>query len=72
MFTNWISDEEIRYMLGWSIIGFIGLNVCFNIFLAFYVGMQGICRKFKLKALKASHERKMHKYRKRESIRTGH
>ena len=72
MFTNWISDEEKRYMLGWSIIGFIGLNICFNIFLALYVGMQGICRKFKLKALKASHKRKMHKYNKRESIRTGH
>ena len=72
MFTNWISDEDVRYMLGWSIVGFIALNVFFNLALAFFVAMAECCRKLKLKALKASHKRKMHKYRKRESIRTGH
>mmetsp|Transcript_5324 Transcript_5324/g.7133 ORF Transcript_5324/g.7133 Transcript_5324/m.7133 type:complete len:94 (-) Transcript_5324:1150-1431(-) len=52
MFTNWISDEERRYELGWSFIALICVNVIINFGLAGFVGAQAFCRRLKLRYLK--------------------
>ena len=72
MFTHYISDEERRYELGWSLIGLIVINVIFNFTIAFYVGI----RVFYIKAKSKYYSRKKQKYRdyklKKESREQGH
>ena len=52
MFTHYISDEERRYELGWSLIGLIALNVLFNFTVAFYHGIKVFYKKMKIKYYK--------------------
>ena len=71
-FTNWIADEERRYELGWSLIGLIGLNVCFNFGLAGFMGLKSVLRKLKLEYLKKQRDKKQFLIKKNHSIRLGH
>ena len=49
LFTHYISDEERRYELGWSLIGLIVTNVAFNFSIAFYVGIRVFYYKMRVK-----------------------
>ena len=59
LFTHYISDEERRYELGWSLIGLIVVNVIFNFTIALYVGIRVVY----IKAKGKYYNRKKQKYR---------
>ena len=52
LFTDYVSDIELRYMMGWSIIGVTALNIFFNMTLIIIntvIGIIQLIQKLKIK-----------------------
>ena len=38
MFTDWVPDQDMQYLMGWSCNGFLCLMIAFNLFFVFQTG----------------------------------
>ena len=64
-FTDWVSDEDIRYSLGWVVIGLIVLNLTNNIIVLVIQAISQVIYKVKVYRYKQKliqHQKKIEKY----------
>ena len=52
LFTGIIQDIEVRYTIGWSVIGFICFMIAFNAVVLLTVNLKTLMRRYKLWRLK--------------------